>query len=379
MTQRHRRAVKAYPHRRFRWGKALLILLLTLVIGAVAAVGLTRAANAIRTRIDEPTGIQEGFFVTLGGARQYIQIRGESAANPVILSVHGGPGNPMTTLSYVYQTALESSYTIVQWEQRGCGRTYYENSNRPQTPLSAELVLTDMDELIDYLRTRFAQEKIIVMGHSWGTVLGSLYAQAHPEKVAAFLSVSQVVDLREALLLTGSAAQTQAKERSTLEEQQDLALLIDELSAMQGYDEGFHARFARMVGYGARYMPYAAARPSYQTAWEGITSPNTSLQDVLWYWMFTFQPQKQGQLQSPLLRACYEFDAYQHASYQMPVYFIAGTCDWITPCALIEQYADQVQALDKAMMTLEGLGHTPQLESPLRFCEAVKRLLGRMQ
>lgn len=367
----------ATPRRGFRWLKWLAMVVMGAAILTVLAIGVTRLTNAIRTRIAGPAGVQESIYVNAGGIRQYLQIRGQNAANPVILSVHGGPGNPMTALSYAYQTALESSYTIVQWEQRGSGRTYYENRGYPALPLSGELVLKDMDEVVDYLRTRFGREKIIVMGHSWGTVLGSLYAQAHPEKVSAFVSVSQVVDMREAVILAGTTALSKAAGQSEADAA-ELTELVAELTAMQGYDQGFNDRFVRTLGFAGRYMPYAGQRKPSDTIWPGVTSPDLSLRDLRWFWLTSFNSQEHARLEEPLLRACYEFDAFADAEYEVPVFFIAGMCDWVTPFPMIERYYDAVTAPDKVLVPLEGLGHSPQLESPTRFCAAVQRMLSRI-
>ena len=81
----------------------------------------------MQSRITNQEGIQEGSYIDIGGIRQFIQIRGQSTSNPIILFVHGGPGNPLTYLTYYHQKGLESHYTVVQWEQRGCGRTYHMN------------------------------------------------------------------------------------------------------------------------------------------------------------------------------------------------------------------------------------------------------------
>ena len=144
--------------------------------------------NAHQSRIGTDTGIQEGIYVPAGGIEQYLQIRSEDKGSPVILWLHGGPGNPLSYLTYYYQRPLEKNYTIVYWEQRGCGRTFYRNEDSGE--LTIERLLADTDEVVDYLRERFDQEKVVIAGHSWGTVLGMEYVNTHPEKVAAYIGVA---------------------------------------------------------------------------------------------------------------------------------------------------------------------------------------------
>jgi len=104
--------------------------------------------------------------------------------NPVIIFLHGGPGAGLTCLNYIFSDPLTSEYTFVGWDQRGCGRTYLNNiSVDPDNDtVTFDQLQKDLDELVDHAREKFGQDKVILMGHSWGTVVGSVYAQEHPEK-----------------------------------------------------------------------------------------------------------------------------------------------------------------------------------------------------
>src|SRR6476660_3866759 len=95
------------------------------------------------------TPIQEERFVTLGGIEQWITIRGANRSNPVLLVVHGGPGDAQSALRSTY-AVYEKDFTIVQWDQRGAGRTYGQNPNSPPEPGRVEL---DGIELAQYLGT----------------------------------------------------------------------------------------------------------------------------------------------------------------------------------------------------------------------------------
>ena len=50
----------------------------------------------------------------------------------------------------------------------------------------------DLDALVDAVCERFHQEKVILVGHSYGTMVGSKYAIDHPDKVAAYIGVGQM-------------------------------------------------------------------------------------------------------------------------------------------------------------------------------------------
>ena len=124
---------------------------------------------------------------------------GKDASNPIIISLHCGPGAPTTFIDYCWQDYLTDEYTIVSWDERGCGRSYYRNvaTDPNNDTLTFEAQIADLDALVDYLRERFSQDQVIIMGHSYGSLLGSRYVLAHPEKVSAYIGVGQCVNERD--------------------------------------------------------------------------------------------------------------------------------------------------------------------------------------
>ncbi|MDD6656366.1 MAG: alpha/beta fold hydrolase [Lachnospiraceae bacterium] len=126
-------------------------------------------------------------------------MRGENVNNPVIIYLHGGPSSPDGYVTYGFTDYLVDDYTVIAWDQRGCGRTYIHNRNVDvnNDTASFEQALVDLDELVDYARERFHQDKVIILGHSYGTILGSVYARTRPEKVDAYIGAAQVISLEE--------------------------------------------------------------------------------------------------------------------------------------------------------------------------------------
>jgi pimeloyl-ACP methyl ester carboxylesterase len=134
------------------------------------------------------TPVQEARFVTLGGIQQWVTIRGSSRANPILLIVHGGPGDPQSALRSTY-AVYETDFTIVQWDQRGAGRTYAQNPESPPVP---ERVESDGIELAQYLCSYLKKKKVLVLGHSWGSYLAVGMVQRRPELFAAYIGTGQV-------------------------------------------------------------------------------------------------------------------------------------------------------------------------------------------
>jgi len=128
--------------------------------------------------------------VTLGGQEQYIIIRGADSTKPVMLFLHGGPGNPEIAFMKNTNQAIEHDFVMVYWEQRGAGKSY--SKQIPVESMNLEQFISDTRELSEILAKRFKQEKIYIMGHSWGSFLGILTVQRHPELFHAYLGVGQV-------------------------------------------------------------------------------------------------------------------------------------------------------------------------------------------
>jgi len=134
--------------------------------------------------------IAEISYLRLGGLDQWVMIRGESATNPLLILLHGGPGSGETPLFRHFNAALEKSFTVVYWDQRGAGKSF--DRGIPRSSMTVEQFIADLDELVDAVRTRVGQNKVAIFGHSWGSALGVLYAGRFPDKVATYVGSGQI-------------------------------------------------------------------------------------------------------------------------------------------------------------------------------------------
>lgn len=352
----------------------LLIILCSIVLLIVLTIVFFRIHNLLKSKIDTDTGIQENTYITINGIEQYLQIRGEDRNNPIILWLHGGPGFPLTYLTYYYQTALEKDYTIVCPEQRGCGRTFYRNKDN--NDLTIEQLLSDTNELIDYLRERFDQEKIIIIGQSWGTVLGMDYINIHPEKVAAYIGVGQVTNFSQGKIYAAESAVQMATANGNNEDAEFLEHCMEQLSETEGIEKLDVKSLEKMIITSTKYLKCNGEMPGTQQIFTAITSPEMSWNDVKWF-LFASNTQNIFSSQSNLVDYMYfEFDVMDLASeYDIPICFIQGDSDWITPTNLVENYYSGVKAGKKEMFIISNAGHTPFLDDPEQFCEAVKSFL----
>lgn len=321
-----------------------------------------RVRNSWQARILSPKGIQVDTSYHINGQSQAVRIRGENEDNPIVLYVHGGPGNPMAFLSYTYQKPLEKKFTIVHWDQRGSGRSYYQNGRRG--PESEEQVMADLDTLIDLLRVQFHQDKVILLGHSWGTFLVSRYADVHPEKVLGIVSIGQMVkSMRDTELYTANEAKRIAEELGKLDAAKELDASIQALQAAENYGAFGVQNILDVRDNAALFLPHGNEAGAISLLWQSMTSPDANFNDLRWGMMTLAQPAKQLETQMALLTADSEANSVETITeYKMPIHFIIGSEDWVTPRPLVEIYMQQIKAPSKGLTILEGLGHSPMLQ-----------------
>jgi pimeloyl-ACP methyl ester carboxylesterase len=159
--------------------------------------------------------IDESSYVRLGGIDQFVSVHGADGANPILLLVHGGPGDVQSPFRDQYE-GYEQHYVLVQWDQRGAGKTYGRHKDR--TPnLTLDQIVADGIELTRYLEQHFHRKKIWLLGHSWGSVVGVQMAQRRPELFSAYIGTGQVGSWRRGILYQREFVLKRASEVSNQE------------------------------------------------------------------------------------------------------------------------------------------------------------------
>lgn len=350
--------------------KTALIAAAAVILAVITAVTAVRNLRQVEYWQNLARGVDEGIWAPLNGQEQYVLLTGRDESNPVILYLHGGPASPDTSCAYAFADLLTADYTFVGWDQRGCGRTYFRNAGGDPDNLTATFFQAeeDLDALVDYLRDRFHQDKVILLGHSYGTILGSRYALDHPDKVAAYIAVSQVTSLEE----TDEYSYRDALRRA----------------AEAGEDTGkltaAHERFQRegsletLMAVRELTKAYHPVRIPEDETWTALFSPYFGVDDFRWFLKQAGGLEGFFALNRQLFTAAFDFDAYkQSTAYQMPVYFISGTDDWICPIPSVQAYMEAVAAPDKDLILLDGCGHSPQYALPREFAAAVRACIER--
>lgn len=314
-------------------------------------------------RVVTPRGVQETFEVTLGGARQVVNVRGADRENPLLVFVHGGPGAVEMPIAWAFQRPWEDFFTVVQWDQRGAGRSYPLNDTKALAPtLTADRYRDDAIELIEQLRARYGKRKVFLLGHSWGSVVGLSVAAKRPDLLHAYIGMGQVIDFREnerqgyAWVLQRARADGNAE-------------AVRELEALRPYpgDGAFDtAKMTTQRKWSVHYGALAAGRSNADFYFHSIRlSPEYQPADI--------QAWRDGsrftiEAMFPQLSSLAFTDL---ARLEVPVVLLLGRHDYTTPSGIADAWLARLQAPAKRAIWLEHSAHLPMMEEPGRVLHAL--------
>jgi pimeloyl-ACP methyl ester carboxylesterase len=307
-------------------------------------VSMLRSRNAHTYAVTAPNGIDEATYVQIGGIEQWITIRGEDRNNPVLLFLHGGPGDATNPWGYAAFLSWLKYFTVVQWDQRGAGRTFGRNGATSASTITPDRMVQDGIELSELLKKRLHQDKIVLVGHSWGSVLGFFMAKARPELFYAFVGTGQVA---AEFSRSSTVAYTILLERASRQ---------GNLQAVQELKEVGPPPYKDGKGFGVLHkwaMLFERADIFLASALGfALTAPGYSVRDINdWF---------EGQSVSGEHLEPY-FDELDRkllgSELAVPVFVIQGAEDYTTPVSLAKTYLDSVHAPRKAFAMIEGGGH----------------------
>jgi len=308
-------------------------------------------------RIVTPDGVDDQLEIDIGGIKQAISVRGRDRANPILLMIHGGPASPEIPTSWAFQSGWEDYFTVVQWDQRGAGKTYVANDPKVMGPtLSLDRIVADAAELVDWLMARYGKSKVFVLGHSWGSVVGLTLAHRHPEKLFAYVGMGQV---------TNGVASERASYQGLLRlaKAGNNSQAVNELEAIAPYPEADGAVPLAKVNIERKWI-MALGGLSYRRAKLGWyldlaeLSPDYSSADL--------DAIDKGSALSlaPLLPAMTGFDYTGVTHFDCPIVMFCGRHDLTTPPEVTAAWFDTLMAPHKLLFWFENSAHMIMMEEP---------------
>jgi proline iminopeptidase len=351
------------------WTKRMILAGLLPAMAAAQAPGdhatdvYTPAREIVRelNRVVTEQGVQDTFVASLGDAKQVVTVRGADRDNPILLYIHGGPGAAESPFAWAFQRPWEDYFTVVQWDQRGAGRSYPINDPRTLAPTMAlERIRDDAIELIDLLRRRYGKRKIFVLGHSFGSVIGMMVAARRPDLLHAYIGMGQYIDTAAgerasfAWTLDQARRDGNAKAVSELEALQPYPgdTTIEKIDAERKWANHYGGLFWRHSD-GDFYFHLARLSPDYTTEQRSQYDAGSEFSTTL------LEKQLKGLSFIPITRlGC-------------PVYMLLGRHDGLTPAPLAEAWLEHVQAPAKRRFWFEHSAHMAMMEEPGRVLTAL--------
>lgn len=293
--------------------------------------------------------------LTLGGIEQTIYVRGNDSAAPVLLFLHGGPGLPHMPFAHV-NAELAQWFVVVHWDQRGAGKSYSPALHAGH--FSIEQFVSDAHELILWLCERFKQQRVTLVGHSWGSALGAIVAARYPRLVAAYVGLGQVTNLPAAERVRFQLALELADAHENKTALDTLVRLGPPPYHTPRQTDLLERWACRLAG--DCHRPLADPR-FFRLA---LSSPVYSWLDLI---------------KIPLGVRCSErcfwdeivrgIDLFRQVPrLEMPAYFLIGRHDVIGTHFLARRYFDMLEApRGKTFITFDHSGHWPHLDESDRF------------
>ncbi|GAB3217122.1 alpha/beta fold hydrolase [Mycolicibacterium hippocampi] len=297
--------------------------------------------------------VAEVGYCRLGGVDQWVLIRGRDLANPPLIHLHGGPGFSETRFFRHFNSELENRFTVVYWDQRGAGKSFHRDMAR--SSMTVEQFLTDLDELVDMVCARVGQEQVVLHGHSWGSLLGVLYADRHPERVAAYLGTAQIGDASAAESASYACAVAAAERRGN-------RMALNALRAIGPPPYPASSVFSERT-----WLQRLDGQLSPQALWKlrgavfggGREASPLDLVNQIRGFRFTMDAMWREVSALNLITAA--------PTVRMPVVFFLGRRDhWVPPETSVA-YIEALAAPSKQLLWFDNSGHEPFVDEPAKF------------
>ena len=291
--------------------------------------------------------------ISINGTNQWVLIRGNDESKPILLYLHGGPGQSLIPFAYKATDKLVNDFIVVYWDQRGTGLSYNENIS--DKTMTIDQFIEDTRSVTEYLKIKFKKEKIYLLGHSWGTVLGTLVIQKYPDNYYAYIGVGQVVNSEEQ-----EKSGTKWLKTKLLNEGSQ-----DEINQIHDMEESKFTNRQLLIKYGgiihnlnknelveiminSPYLPEKYTNDIYNMGLRFAINLHRELRKINF---FKTVPE-----------------------IKIPVYFFLGAYDYVTPTEPVVRYYKILKCPKKELILFEKSGHRMDIEEPDKFQSEIVKI-----
>ncbi len=303
--------------------------------------------------------------IELNGRKEWINIRGENKENPVLLFLAGGPGGSQMAAVRHDLKELEKHFVVVNWDQPGSGKSYYAAT---KNSLIVEDYIDDGLALTEYLCDRFKEEKIYIVGESWGSALGVFLAADTPNRYHAVIGTGQMIDFLKTEIMDYDKGMEIAKKKDDV----DKIAKLTTNGRPPYYGSDVTWKSSEYLSYLSNYMKKNTEiqNNGYNTL-RDIFSPEYGIIDKINFFrgiVTTF---------NHVYPQLYDIDLrVDYPKLEVPVYFLLGRHDINAPTSLVEEYADILNAPHKKIVWFEHSGHSPWINESDKFVDELLKVKG---
>ena len=325
-----------------------------LLLPAAAYLLYRLNAKTSTPKIEGDNAISELRMIPVNGTELAVMIRGTDRNNPVLLCVTGGPAGTEIPLIGKYEKELEKHFTIVHYDQRGAGKSFSFKENYKD--LTYHQHVEDLLALTEYLKEYLNKDKVYIIGHSYGTYLGSLAANEKPEYYKAYIGVGQMSDLKKAEYYSLENCIAAAKEKGA---EKDVKYLESIREKVQKGEMLTPRKYVRKYGF-AEHRESHAGRTMLKNL---LFGPEYNIKDFakMAYAAIRYaMPLAMQSLKDPLPDAV--------AEAKIPTYFLLGKYDGMTSTKAAKEYFDALGGdAEKKFFVFNNSAHSPQIEENEAF------------
>jgi pimeloyl-ACP methyl ester carboxylesterase len=303
--------------------------------------------------------------VNINGLNQRMIIRGRDTTNPVLLYLHGGPGDPEFPFVHYFNPGIEDMFVVCYWDQRGAGLSY--SKDIPSSSFNLSQFVDDAGKVSEYLLHRFNHKKIYLLGHSWGSMLGAYTANKFPDYYYAFISVGQVGNQEKSEKISYEHVLLKAKE---LDDSRAIKALLKIGSPPY---ENPEVELDNMIVERKYVIKYGGAVK------KGNFYPQ-AVKPLIFCREYTVQD-KINYLRGMNLSKKYLWNFIMKTnlfrtipSQKIPIYVIHGTSDYETSFLIAKEYFDSLAAPLKKFYPFDNSAHSPIFEEPEKFNRLLKEI-----
>ncbi len=338
----------------------LILILIVFILSPGEAVPVPNGGERSISEIEK---------LEIGGVDQYLFLRGVDSTKAVLLFLHGGPGFSGYHFINDNDNNLEEEFVLAYWEQRGAGKSYSENI--PLGSMNIEQMVKDTEEITRYLLGRFGKRKIYLLGHSWGSMLGTLTVQKHPGLYHAYIGIGQMGNQYESEKISLDWLKKEALERNDTE-------VLKQLETI---------RLPDSLATGKEWLEYMDVQRLIVGKYGGSTAANkeTDVFSIYTDIIFKLPEYTVNEKRNILKGNAFSMSALQDDairtnlkevvdSLELPVHILHGKYDHLVEYAESQSFFEHLKAPEKHFHTFEHSAHRPFADETAKFNGIMTRI-----